>query len=68
MRIVLPDHAGTGAARHNHIIEGLKKLQPLQRKIAQTCCGQPGYNAGDQRVARDLALQWLQLFEAFDYV
>ncbi len=27
--------------------------------IAQTCCGQPGYNAGDQRVARDLALQWL---------
>ncbi|NBS20411.1 MAG: (Fe-S)-binding protein [Betaproteobacteria bacterium] len=36
--------------------------------IAQTCCGQPGYNAGDQRVARDLALQWLQLFEAFDYV
>lgn len=36
--------------------------------VGQTCCGQPGFNAGDQTVARDLALQWLQTFEQFDYV
>ncbi|MFN5809476.1 MAG: heterodisulfide reductase-related iron-sulfur binding cluster, partial [Burkholderiales bacterium] len=36
--------------------------------LAQTCCGQPGFNAGDQHVARDLALQWLGMFESFDYV
>ena len=36
--------------------------------LAQTCCGQPGFIAGDQHVARDLALQWLGMFESFDYV
>ncbi len=35
---------------------------------AQTCCGQPGYNSGDSAVARDLAKQVLQTFEAYDYV
>jgi L-lactate dehydrogenase complex protein LldE len=35
---------------------------------AQTCCGQPGYNSGDRRIARDLAEKVLREFEQFDYV
>jgi L-lactate dehydrogenase complex protein LldE len=34
----------------------------------QTCCGQPGYNAGDRATARRLALKVLEEFEAFDHV
>lgn len=36
--------------------------------LSQTCCGQPGFNSGDQAIARDLALKWLELFERYDYV
>lgn len=36
--------------------------------LAQTCCGQPAYNSGDTRDARDLAKQAIELFEDFDYV
>jgi L-lactate dehydrogenase complex protein LldE len=35
---------------------------------AQTCCGQPAFNSGDDRHARQLALQVLEAFEHFDYV
>lgn len=35
---------------------------------AQTCCGQPAYNAGDADTARDLALQTARAFEGCDYV
>ncbi len=35
---------------------------------AQTCCGQPGYNAGDRETARALALKLLHEFENCDYV
>ncbi len=35
---------------------------------AQTCCGQPAYNSGDRRLARDLAEKTLREFEQFDYV
>jgi L-lactate dehydrogenase complex protein LldE len=35
---------------------------------AQTCCGQPAYNAGDRATARDLGLGILTAFEAYDYV
>jgi len=35
---------------------------------AQTCCGQPGYNAGDFDTARALARQVIAAFEGFDYV
>ena len=35
---------------------------------AQTCCGQPGYNAGDFDAARALAKQVIAAFEGFDYV
>jgi L-lactate dehydrogenase complex protein LldE len=35
---------------------------------AQTCCGQPAYNSGERRLARDLAFKTLCEFESFDYV
>ena len=35
---------------------------------SQTCCGQPAYNSGDSRTARDLAEKVLREFEPFDYV
>lgn len=35
---------------------------------AQTCCGQPAYNAGDTGTARELALGILTAFSAYDYV
>lgn len=34
----------------------------------QTCCGQPAFNSGDRKTARDLACQTIAAFEAFDYV
>ena len=35
---------------------------------AQTCCGQPAYNSGDRRTARDLARGVIEAFAGFDYV
>ena len=35
---------------------------------SQTCCGQPAYNSGDSRTARELAEKVLREFEGFDYV
>lgn len=35
---------------------------------AQTCCGQPAYNSGDRRTARDLGLSILDAFGGYDYV
>jgi L-lactate dehydrogenase complex protein LldE len=35
---------------------------------AQTCCGQPAYNAGDRTTARDLAENILDAFGGYDYV
>ncbi len=35
---------------------------------AQTCCGQPAYNSGDQADARAIAAQVIEAFEGFDYV
>ena len=35
---------------------------------AQTCCGQPAYNSGDRRTARDMALMMINAFESVDYV
>jgi L-lactate dehydrogenase complex protein LldE len=34
----------------------------------QTCCGQPAYNSGDRRNAREIALQNIETFEGYDYV
>lgn len=35
---------------------------------SQTCCGQPGYNSGDNDAARALARQVIATFEDFDYL
>ena len=35
---------------------------------AQTCCGQPAYNSGDRRTARDLAQGILDAFGGYDFV
>ena len=35
---------------------------------AQTCCGQPAYNSGDQADARALALNVIAAFKGYDYV
>jgi len=35
---------------------------------AQTCCGQPAYNAGDRATARELATGIITAFAAYDYV
>jgi L-lactate dehydrogenase complex protein LldE len=35
---------------------------------AQTCCGQPAYNSGDQANAGAIARQTIAAFEGFDYV
>jgi len=35
---------------------------------AQTCCGQPAYNSGDNGDAADIAKQVIEAFAGFDYV
>ncbi len=35
---------------------------------AQTCCGQPAYNSGDRKTARDLAVGIVEAFRGYDYV
>lgn len=35
---------------------------------AQTCCGQPAYNSGDRRLAKELARPVIEAFSAYDYV
>src|ERR1700691_2441984 len=34
----------------------------------QTCCGQPAYNSGDRRLAKDLAPQVIKALSSYDYV
>lgn len=43
---------------------GCEVVVPAQ----QTCCGQPGYSAGNRQAARELAIKFLEEFEGFDYV
>jgi L-lactate dehydrogenase complex protein LldE len=35
---------------------------------AQTCCGQPAYNAGDHATAREIGISILTAFAAYDYI
>jgi L-lactate dehydrogenase complex protein LldE len=35
---------------------------------AQTCCGQPAFNSGDRKTARELAAQMIEAFEHYDYI
>lgn len=49
----------------------LKLLEATGCKVSvpsQSCCGQPNYNNGDEQGARALAKQWLETFEAYDYI
>ncbi len=36
--------------------------------VSQTCCGQPAFNSGDKKDARDIACQVIKAFEDYDYV
>jgi L-lactate dehydrogenase complex protein LldE len=40
----------------------------VEAPAAQTCCGQPAYNAGDRADAQDLARRTIAALEGFDYV
>jgi len=40
----------------------------VQVPLKQSCCGQPGYNAGAIDAARPIARQMIETFEGFDYV
>jgi len=50
----------------------LKLLEAAHYEVvvpeAQTCCGQPGWNSGDRKSARDLAEKLIGEFEGCDYV
>jgi L-lactate dehydrogenase complex protein LldE len=46
----------------------LEKAGCVVEVPSQTCCGQPAFNSGDRRTARDLALQMIEAFEGYDYV
>jgi L-lactate dehydrogenase complex protein LldE len=35
---------------------------------AQTCCGQPAYNSGDRRLAKELAWPVIEAFADYDYI
>jgi len=35
---------------------------------AQTCCGQPAFNSGDRKDARDIAAAVIRAFEGYDYI
>lgn len=35
---------------------------------AQTCCGQPAYNSGDKKSAKEIATQVIWAFKGYDYV
>src|SRR5215472_9944651 len=35
---------------------------------AQTCCGQPAYNSGDRKTAKEIACQVIAAFEHFSYI
>ncbi|MDD2870268.1 (Fe-S)-binding protein [Neomegalonema sp.] len=36
--------------------------------MAQTCCGQPGWNSGDEKAARDMALRVIEAFAPHEHV
>jgi L-lactate dehydrogenase complex protein LldE len=40
----------------------------VEAPAAQVCCGQPAYNSGDRKDARDVARAVIDAFESYDYV
>jgi len=49
-----------------HLLEAAGCIVEVPR--AQTCCGQPAYNAGDRATAREIGLSIITAFAAYDYV
>ena len=60
------------AMRPNIGFASLKLLKDASCKVevpaAQTCCGQPAFNSGDDATTRKLAKQVIVAFEPFDYL
>ncbi len=60
------------AMRPNIGFASLKVLEAAGCEVevpaAQTCCGQPAYNSGDDATTRALARQVIAAFEPYDYV
>ena len=60
------------AMRPNIGFASLKLLEDAGCEVdvprAQTCCGQPGFNSGDDATTRALAEQVIAAFEPYDYV
>jgi L-lactate dehydrogenase complex protein LldE len=60
------------AMRPNIGFASLKLLEQagcrVEVPMAQTCCGQPAFNSGDDPTTRKLARQVIEAFEPFDYV
>lgn len=60
------------AMRPNIGFASLKLLEKAGCTIevpdAQTCCGQPAFNSGDDKTTRKIAEQVIEAFESYDYV
>ncbi|MEM9577921.1 MAG: (Fe-S)-binding protein [Pseudomonadota bacterium] len=60
------------AMRPNIGFASLKLLEDagctVEVPAAQTCCGQPAFNSGDDATTKKLAKQVIEAFEAFDYI
>lgn len=60
------------AMRPNIGFASLKLLEDAGCKVevpqAQTCCGQPAFNSGDDATTRRIAQQVIEAFEPYDYV
>ena len=60
------------AMRPNIGFASLKLLEQagcrVEVPMAQTCCGQPAFNSGDDPTTRKLARQVIEAFEPFDYL
>ena len=58
--------------RPNVGFAAIKLLESAGCKVsvpeAQTCCGQPAYNSGDDASSREIAKQTIAAFEGLDYV
>lgn len=60
------------AMRPNIGFASLKLLQDagcdVEVPSAQTCCGQPAFNSGDDATTRSIARQVIEAFETYDYI
>ncbi len=60
------------AMRPNIGFASLKLLREagcsVEVPTAQTCCGQPAFNSGDDHTTRKLARQVIEAFEPYDYI